>query len=237
MQGARQRLRVVKDLLPFAAIAAIAAIAPSPPSGCPPGRPPGGPDIPGMVPATPGAMTDPSIRRTLRPILAIAALVLLASGCNRPESDTGDPTDASTPLPPPPAPAGAASSMTDTVPLESLIMWDAPGAQTALASDGLQPRIISAELTYAGLRNGLALAAGGAEVHLFFFGDIGAADAAYRGLDAKSVRPLQATDGAPSAAINNNMLVIMFGDVATRRRIEQALTPGSEDRAADQVEP
>lgn len=128
--------------------------------------------------------------------------------------------------------------MTDTVPLESLVMWDAEGAQAALMSRGMRPRVLRTGLSQAGLPNGLALGVGTVELHLFFFGDIAAADAAYRRLDAASMKPVQPGAGEPTALINNNMLVILFGgDAALRNRIGEALRPGSESFARQQVEP
>lgn len=172
---------------------------------------------------------------------ALCAFVLYgAAACDQSARETADTTAATagTPLPPPPAPAAAASAMTDTVPLESLVMWDAAGAQAALLSDGMRPRMIRQELSYAGLPNGVALGVGTAELHLFFFGDIAAADAAYRRLDVRNVRPVGAASGAPTAMINNNMLVIVFGgDAALRNRLGQSLRPGADNFAGEQVEP
>ena len=69
-------------------------------------------------------------------------------------------------------------------------------------------------------------------------GDIAAADAAYRRLDVRSVRPVDPVRGEPVAMINNNMLVLVFGgDSALRARLVDALRPGSENVTRDQVEP
>lgn len=128
--------------------------------------------------------------------------------------------------------------MTDTVPLESLVMWDAAGAQSALLSSGLRPRVIRSELSRGGLPNGVALGVGAAELHLFFFGDIAAADRAYQGLDVRTLRPIEPGQGEPVAMINNNMLVIVFGgDAVLRSRLGQALRPGADNLAREQVEP
>lgn len=131
--------------------------------------------------------------------------------------------------------------MADTVPLETLVHWDGMGALQALRSDGLEPHVLRTEIAYAGLANGTALRVATAEAHLFFYGDIAAADAAYRQLDATQLRPMdpRATPNPrPRALINNNMLMIVFGgDDALRQRIARALTPGNEDRRAEEEEP
>lgn len=179
-------------------------------------------------------------RPTARAAVTICAfLAAAAAGC-RPAPDTPDidSTLGATPLPAPPAPSSAASAMADTVPLASLIMWDAAAAQTALLSSGMPPRVIRSELSEAGLPNGIALGVGPAELHIFFFGDIAAADAAYRSLDVRDLRPIAPARGEPVAMINNNMLVIVFGgDAALRRRLVEALRPGADNLAREQVEP
>lgn len=191
-------------------------------------------------------MSHPS--RTARVAVTMCVFLLAAAvGCDRGAHQAADTTNSadgvvagpgSATIPPPPAPASAASAMTDTVPLESLVMWDAGGAQAALLSDGLPPRVIRSDLSQAGLPNGIALGVGPVELHFYFFGDIAAADAAYRSLDVRDVRPVEPARGEPVAMINNNMLVIFFGgDAALRRQIGQALRPGADNFVGAQVEP
>ncbi len=141
----------------------------------------------------------------------------------------------------PPPPPGVASAPTDTVPLETLLLWDAEAAQQALQSDGLASQVLRSELSYAGLSNGVALQVAGTEVHLFFYGDIGAVDRVYRQFDARQLRPVRPTAvdrPKPRVLINNNMLAILDGgDDASRTRIWRSLTPGSEDVDPGAVEP
>ena len=176
----------------------------------------------------------------LRAVLAVSLLAPGTVGCegtDAPATDTA--SNAAVPLPPPPAPEGVSSGLADSVPLESIIFWDAAAAQSALMRGRLQPRVVRSPLAYAGLINGLALGVQDAEVHLFFYGDIGAADRAYRQLDARQARPVgTVAGGPPRALINNNMLILIFGgDEALRERIWRALTPGNEGQAPEEVEP
>lgn len=186
-------------------------------------------------------MTLPHRRPLLRAALAAALVApgtLACDGSEAPAADTAA-AAAGAPLPPPPAPASVSSGLADSVPLETILFWDAAAAQTALMRARLRPRVVRSPLAYAGLINGLALGVLDAEVHLFFYGDIGAADRAYRQLDARQARPVGSVpSGPPRALINNNMLILIFGgDDALRERIWRALTPGKEDRAAEEVEP
>ena len=179
-------------------------------------------------------------RRLLRAALSAGLLAPGALACEGSESPATDTAGiAAAPLPPPPAPASVSSGLADSVPLETIIFWDAAAAQAALMSNGLRPRVLRSPLAYAGLINGLALGVQDAEVHLFFYGDIGAADAAYRQLDARQARPIGTVAvGPPRALINNNMLMLIFGgDDALRERVWRALTPGNEDRKSEEVEP
>lgn len=174
--------------------------------------------------------------------LAAALLAFGPAACDssEPRTDTAAPA-AGAPVPPPPNRAAVSSELADTVPLDALVFWTPTGAQQAMRSSALEFRMIQPELSYGGLTNGSAFAVGDAEVHLFFYGDIAAADAAYRRLDARQLRPIQprvAADARPRAFINNNMLVILYsGDDAQRRRIIDALTPGFDDRHVEEVEP
>lgn len=190
-----------------------------------------------------GAADTPGSPRLCHLLLAAALLAAGLAACDasgEPDTDTASPA-AGAPLPPPPNSAAVSSGLTDTVPLDALVFWDVTGAQQALRSSGLEFRMIQPELSYGGLTNGAAFAVGDAEVHLFFYGDIAAADAAYRQLDARQLRPIDpraAADARPRAFINNNMLVILFsGDDAHRQRIIGALTPGFGDRQDREVEP
>lgn len=135
----------------------------------------------------------------------------------------------------------APSAATDTVPLETLLIWDAAGAQRALESDGVPYRLLETGVAYAGLTEGLALGVGSGEVHLFFFGDIAALDRAYRGIDTRQLRPVRGgmrQGEPPRVLVNNNMLVILYGgDEAMRQRVRRSLTPGTEDLTPRAVEP
>nr|MBA3889881.1 hypothetical protein [Gemmatimonadaceae bacterium] len=183
-------------------------------------------------------MTRPRSRFRAGALVAAAVLLPAASACDKSAPEGADTVAVGAPYPPPPAPARVASAQADTVPLESLVMWDAAGAQVALASAGLRPRVARTELVAPGLPNGIALRVGDAEVHLFFFGDIAAADAAYQRLDVRSVRSVEPSSGVPAGMINNNMLaVIVGGDAALRQRIVRSLHPGAEDSGNAHVEP
>lgn len=177
---------------------------------------------------------------TNRVVVTIVLAMAVAAGCSEGREDER-PAPAIDAAPPPPFPASAASAPTDTVPLETLILWDAAAAQRALRSDRLTAEVLRDRLSYAGLTNGVAYQVGRTEVHLFFYGDIGAVDLVYRQLDARQLRPVGArvAPGAePQVLVNNNMLVVLYGgDDVTRRQIWRALTPGAEDRDAETVEP
>lgn len=192
-----------------------------------------------MVVAPSAAMPLPHRRPALRAALAAALLAPATLACEGSDAPAADTSATGAPYPPPPAPAGASSGLADSVPLETILFWDAPAAQSALMRASLQPRVIRSPLAYAGLINGLALGVGDAEIHLFFYGDIGAADRAYRQLDARLARPVGGVaSGPPRALINNNMLILIFGgDDTLRERVWRALTPGNEDQASEEVEP
>lgn len=186
-------------------------------------------------------MTPPTLH--LRQLLLAAITIAVGGACADTEGVEGE-SAAARPAAadaPPPAPAGVASPAADTVPLETLVLWDAAGAQAALQSDGLPHRVLPSKPSYGGLSNGIALQVGPAEVHLFFYGDMAAADRAYRQLDAPQLRPLQSKVGTgtrPETLINNNMLVIIYGgDTALQKRIWRSLTPGEEDVDPGAVEP
>lgn len=137
-------------------------------------------------------------------------------------------------------PPGVASPSTDTVPLRR-VFWDVAGVQTALMRAGLGSRVVAEEVSYPGLGTGTAIEIESAEVQVFLFGDIAAADRALQAFNMQRARPAMAprTAGAPPHGfINNNMLVLLFArSAAIGERLDAALAPEPERLAPDDAEP